>query len=64
MDMSKLISVKDAAKELGLEASTLRTWITKGKITSYKHPISRRLFVNREDVFRSVELVKTAPNKD
>ncbi|HEU0085858.1 MAG TPA: MerR family DNA-binding transcriptional regulator [Candidatus Paceibacterota bacterium] len=36
----KYLTIKEAAKKLGVSSLTLRNWDNAGKLTAYRHPIN------------------------
>ena len=52
------LRIKQAAEFIGVSESTLRNWERSGKITTYRHPISRyRLYkkIDLEDLLKGIE---------
>ena len=41
VNLQSYLRIKQAAKFLGVSEPTLRNWGRSGKITTYRHPISR-----------------------
>ena len=57
-NFQKYLRIKAAAEFLGVSESTLRNWGRSGKITTYRHPISRyRLYkkMDLENLLKKVE---------
>jgi excisionase family DNA binding protein len=58
VNLQSYLRIKQAAKFLGVSESTLRNWGRNGKITTYRHPISRyRLYkkADLESLLREIE---------
>ena len=58
VNLQSYLRIKQAAEFLGVSESTLRNWGRNGKITTYRHPISRyRLYkkANLESLLREIE---------
>ena len=51
----KYISIKDAAKMLGVSALTLRNWDNSGKFPAGRHPISNYRVYLKEDIEKLLE---------
>ena len=57
-NLQNYLRIKQAAEFLGVSESTLRNWGRNGKITTYRHPISRyRLYkkADLEGLLREIE---------
>lgn len=57
-NLQNYLRIKQAADFLGVSESTLRNWGRNGKITTYRHPISRyRLYkkVDLENLLKGIE---------
>jgi len=52
----RLISVEDAARYLGVQKSTIYSWVWRRKIPSVK--MGRRLLFDQEDLDRMIEAGK------
>ncbi len=48
--MPKVISMQEAAERLGVHESTIRRWISQGKLKPYRIHGDRRRFVSVEEV--------------
>jgi len=48
--MGKLLRLKDAAKKLGVNPRTLRTWVYRGVVPVYKDRVSGRLYFSTDDL--------------
>lgn len=58
------MTIKEAAKMLGVSALTLRNWDNQGKLTAYRHPINNyRVYrLDQLELFlRSLESSKGVP---
>jgi excisionase family DNA binding protein len=58
VNLQNYLRIKQAAKFIGVSESTLRNWERSGKITTYRHPISRyRLYkkADLEGLLREIE---------
>ena len=58
INLQSYLRIKQAAEFLGVSESTLRNWERGGKITTYRHPISRyRLYkkVDLEMLLKKIE---------
>jgi len=58
VNLQSYLRIKQAAEFLGVSESTLRNWGRNGKITTYRHPISRyRLYkkADLEGLLREIE---------
>ncbi|MGD0917798.1 MAG: helix-turn-helix domain-containing protein [Thermodesulfobacteriota bacterium] len=58
VNLQSYLRIKQAAEFLGVSESTLRNWGRNGKITTYRHPISRyRLYkkADLESLLREIE---------
>jgi excisionase family DNA binding protein len=53
-----LITVKQAAAELGLQPITIRRWIAKGQLKGYKLGDSRVVRIDPKDVRKLLQPVK------
>ena len=57
-NLQNYLRIKQAADFIGVSESTLRNWERNGKITTYRHPISRyRLYrkADLEDLLKRIE---------
>jgi DNA-binding transcriptional MerR regulator len=59
----KLISIKDAAKLLGVTALTLRNWDNSGKFPATRHPINNYRVYKVEDIERLLMEIETNRGK-
>ena len=51
----KLISIKDAAKMLGVSTLTLRNWDKNGKLQALRHPMNNYRVYKTEDINNLIE---------
>ncbi|MFA6405081.1 MAG: MerR family DNA-binding transcriptional regulator [Candidatus Paceibacterota bacterium] len=51
----KLISIKDAAKMLGVSSLTLRNWDKNGKLPAYRHPMNNYRVYKVEDINKLID---------
>ncbi|MFA6432618.1 MAG: MerR family DNA-binding transcriptional regulator [Candidatus Paceibacterota bacterium] len=56
-DSPKLISIKEAAKMLGITPLTLRNWDKNGKLPALRHPMNNYRVYKREDIDRLLEVI-------
>ena len=49
-EFTQYLTVKQAATYLGVAPNTIRNWDRDGKITVYRHPISRYRLFKEEDL--------------
>ena len=54
----EFITIKDAAKMLGVIPLTLRNWDRTGKLSARRHPMSNYRIYHREDVERLIGEIK------
>lgn len=57
----KLISIKDAAKMLGVSSLTLRNWDKNGKLPAYRHPMNNYRVYKIEDINKLIENIGSNP---
>ena len=50
INLQNYLRIKQAAEYLGVSESTLRNWGRNGKITTYRHPISRYRLYKKADL--------------
>jgi DNA (cytosine-5)-methyltransferase 1 len=50
INLQYYLRIKQAAEFIGVSESTLRNWERDGKITTYRHPISRYRLYKKEDL--------------
>lgn len=55
------ISIKDAARILGVSKLTLRNWDKLGKLKAYRHPFNNYRIYKIEDLEKIIELIETSP---
>lgn len=53
----KLISIKDAAKMLGVSSLTLRNWDRNGKLKALRHPMNNYRVYKVEDIEKLIEFI-------
>lgn len=56
---ARLLSIRDAASELGVSAWTLRDLIAGGKLRAVQPPGVRRIWIDRKDLDRAIESWKS-----
>jgi DNA (cytosine-5)-methyltransferase 1 len=61
--MNKFITIKDAAKILGVSKITLRNWDTSGKLQALRHPFNNYRVYKVEEIERVVELIEKSPGR-
>ena len=62
--MGKYLTIKEAAKYLGVSALTLRNWDKRGKLTAIRHPINGYRLYAYADLERFVNsFEKNRPRK-
>ena len=49
-NLQHYLRIKQAAEFIGVSESTLRNWGRNGKITTYRHPISRYRLYKKADL--------------
>ena len=49
-NLQNYLRIKQAAEFIGVSESTLRNWERGGKITTYRHPISRYRLYKKADL--------------
>lgn len=59
MEQSNFITIKEAAKMLGVTPLTLRNWDTSGKLPTTRHPMSNYRIYKREDIEKLVRDIET-----
>jgi predicted site-specific integrase-resolvase len=52
---SKIVTIKEASRILGVTPLTLRNWDNKGKLKALRHPINNYRVYKREDIDRLIE---------
>lgn len=55
---NEFLTIKDAAKMLGVTALTLRNWDSSGKFTASRHPINNYRVYRRSEVEMLLEDIK------
>lgn len=50
VSLKDYLTIKDAARFLGVNPATLRRWDNKGKLKSRRHPINRYRLYRRRDL--------------
>lgn len=53
------LSIKEAAKMLGVSPLTLRNWDSGGKFTASRHPINNYRMYKREEVLMLIDDIKS-----
>lgn len=51
----KLISIKDAARMLGVSSLTLRNWDNNGKLPAFRHPMNNYRVYKVEDINKLID---------
>jgi excisionase family DNA binding protein len=59
--MDSYISIKEAAKILGVTPLTLRNWDKNGKLEALRHPINNYRVYKAEDLYSLLEEIKSGP---
>jgi len=59
--MSTYITIKDAAKILGVTKLTLRNWDKAGKLIANRHPINNYRIYKSEEIERIIEAMDSSP---
>lgn len=54
----RLLSITEAAEELGISAWTLRDLIAAGRLKAVQPPGVRRIYLDRRDIDRAIEAWK------
>ena len=49
-DIGKYVTIKNAARMLGVSTLTLRNWDKKSKLCAYRHPINNYRIYKLEDI--------------
>jgi len=52
---SKIVTIKQASKMLGVTPLTLRNWDNKGKLKALRHPINNYRVYKRDDIEKLIE---------
>lgn len=60
--MNKYITIKDAAKILGVSKITLRNWDKSGKLKALRHPFNNYRVYRTEDIEKVIDLIETSPS--
>lgn len=53
------ITIKDAAKILGVSKVTLRNWDKQGKLKAHRHPFNNYRVYKAQDIDKVIELIET-----
>lgn len=56
---NKFITIRDAAKMLGMSKLTLRNWDKSGKLSAYRHPISNYRVYKVEDLEKIIKQIES-----
>ena len=56
---SSYITIKDAAKILGVSKVTLRNWDKQGKLKAHRHPFNNYRVYKAHDIDKVIELIET-----
>ena len=63
-NLQNYLRIKQAAEFLGVSQPTLRNWERSGRITTYRHPISRYRLYKKEDLEELLkEIERSAKDK-
>lgn len=54
---SKIVTIKEAAKMLGVTPLTLRNWDNNGKLKALRHPLNNYRVYKRADIERLLEAI-------
>jgi excisionase family DNA binding protein len=57
--MNKFITIKDAAKILGVSKMTLRNWDTTGKLKAHRHPFNNYRVYDVSDIEAVIDLIES-----
>lgn len=62
---SKIVTIKQASKMLGVTPLTLRNWDNKGKLKALRHPLNNYRVYKREDIEKLLEEIgkNTSPTR-
>ena len=60
-NLASYLTVKDAAKLLGVTPTTLRNWEKSGKLVPRRHPINRYRLYRREELAKMLEQLSESP---
>lgn len=52
---SKIVTIKQASRMLGVTPLTLRNWDNKGKLKALRHPLNNYRVYKREDIEKLLE---------
>lgn len=58
MNNTKLVSIKEAAKMLGVTPLTLRNWDKNGKLVPLRHPLNNYRVYKRQDIERFLAVIE------
>jgi MerR family copper efflux transcriptional regulator len=64
INLQHYFRIKQAAVFLGVSESTLRNWGRNGKITTYRHPISRYRLYKKADLEGLLKEIEKSANPD
>jgi excisionase family DNA binding protein len=56
---TKLVTIKEAAKMLGVAPLTLRNWDKAGKLKALRHPLNNYRVYKREDIEKLIETISS-----
>lgn len=56
---SSYITIKDAARILGVSKVTLRNWDKQGKLKAHRHPFNNYRVYKAQDINKVIELIET-----
>lgn len=59
--MNTYITIKDAARILGMSKLTLRNWDKSGKLKALRHPFNNYRVYKMEDIEKVIELIESSP---
>jgi MerR family transcriptional regulator, copper efflux regulator len=57
--ISKLVSIKEASKLLGVTPLTLRNWDKAGKLKASRHPFNNYRVYKREDIEKLIDVASS-----
>jgi excisionase family DNA binding protein len=63
VNLQNYLRIKQAAQFVGVSESTLRNWGRNGKITTYRHPISRYRLYKKADLEALLKKIEESVKK-
>jgi len=58
--VQEFVTVKDAARTLGVSPNTIRAWGAAGKLPEYRHPMNNYRLYKRDDLESVVEQLEAS----